>query len=431
MSTKPENTTTDEKALAVYPHAVPEWAARESWSSSVGHWIMPWDMTVLTARYKLVKQLGSGAYGVVALADNCTTGKMVAIKRSRWIHPGRDDSHSTRLLREIAILAELRGLPNLLQLEDVKVSASPTFKEIYVVSQALDADMTKLFDSKQVLLDSHLRWWAYKLALALALIHAKGIVHRDIKPENLFITESCDLALGDFGLARVSAEMQEAKKGGGGGGGGQTKSVAQGQTQHICSRWYRPPEACFGRAAGPSVDIWSMGCVLAEIYMLLNPDAERKPLFPGRFSNHSPVSDAGWLQKNGKSDQLKVIKQVLGCPRPGQPQTKENTWDGADPTFTDEEVLERWRARFPGLSDDLLDVMFRCIQWEPSERTTASALLEHPAFVSVRNPAAEAVLTKARADGPGLALEVESIKGDEGRREMLRKVIEHLKAKSD
>ena len=93
--------------------------------------------------------------------------------------------------------------------------------------------------------------------------------------------------------------------------------------------------------------------------------------------------------------------------------------------------MERWRARFPGLSDDLLDVMFRCIQWEPTERTTAAALLEHPAFASVRNPAAEAALAKARADGPGLALEVESIKGDEGRREMLRKVIEHLKTKSD
>ena len=418
-----------------YPHAIPSWAARESWCSSVGHWNSPWDTTVLTGRYKLIKQLGSGSYGVVALGHNVMSGQEVAIKRSRWFHPRRGGAHSMRLLREIAILTELRGFPNLLQLEDVKISASPTFKDVYVVSQALDADMTKLFETKQVLLESHVRWWGYKLALALAIIHAKGIVHRDLKPENVFITESCDLALGDFGLARVWAG--DGGGGGGGGGssdGGSSQAKAAAQTQHICTRWYRPPEACFGRAGGPSVDIWSLGCILAELFLLMAPDAERKPLFPGRFSTHSPANDDEWLQKHAKTEQLQVIKTVLGCPRPGQPQSKENSWDGAEPAASDIVVSEQWHKRFPGVPDDLLDVMFRCLQWNPSDRTSAEALLEHPAFTSARSPAGEAALLKARtaaAAGSGLAFEVEHAKGDEGRRAMLRKVISHLKAKSD
>jgi len=169
--------------------------------------------------------------------------------------------------------------------------------------------------------------------------------------------------------------------------------------------------------------------VLAELFLLVKPDAERKPLFPGRFSSHSPVNDAEWLRKHDKTDQLLVIKTVLGCPRPGQPQSKENSWDGV--SKCDKVVMDGWRARFPGISDDLLDVMFRCLQWNPSDRTSAEALLEHPAFAKARSPAGLAALAAVRSAGPGLALEVEEAKGDMGRREMLRKVIEHIRAKKD
>jgi hypothetical protein len=75
--------------------------------------------------------------------------------------------------------------------------------------------------------------------------------------------------------------------------------------------------------------------------------------------------------------------------------------------------------------------MFRCLQWNPSDRTSAEALLEHPAFEKARSPAGLAALSRVQAAGSGLALEVEEAKGDDGRRAMLRKVIEHIRAKKD
>jgi serine/threonine protein kinase len=326
----------------------------------------------------------------------------------------------------------LRGHPNLLQLKDIKISAGDKPKEVYVVTEALDADMSALFDKKVVLVEQHLRWWGYKLVLALAQLHAKGIAHRDLKPENILITEGCDLVVGDYGLARAWKRPAAAA-------GGGTAAVTVGeemrratgtessgslQTQHVCSRWYRPPEAFAGRVVGSPVDIWSLGCILAELYLLVKPDAERKPLFPGLFSSHSPVG-AGPGKDVTKYDQINVMRTVLGCPKPGHAQTKENTWGGK--ALSEAEEKARWLARFPDVPEDLIAVMLSCLQWEPSERPSAESLLSHPAFSSVRKVALEAtVLAKAVADGPGTALEVEEAVGEMGRQEILKGLVESM-----
>jgi serine/threonine protein kinase len=165
---------------------------------------------------------------------------------------------------------------------------------------------------------------------------------------------------------------------------------------------------------------------MAELFLLMQKDAERKPLFPGWYSVHSPT-DGGKLGSAAKYDQLNVIQRVLGCPRPGQPQTKDNTWDGKEPVTTDAQELERWQKQFPDVPDDLLDVMHRCLQWDPKERITAEELLAHPAFTTVRNMRIETpALEKARATGLALVTESDAAKDDEGRRAALKKLVEQL-----
>ena len=102
-------------------------------------------------------------------------------------------------------------------------------------------------------------------------MHSAGVIHRDLKPSNILINENCDLKICDFGLARV----QEAQ-----------------MTGYVSTRYYRAPEIMLTwRRYNEKVDIWSAGCIFAEMII-------GKPLFPGK--NHI--------------NQFMVIMQMLGSP---------------------------------------------------------------------------------------------------------------------
>jgi mitogen-activated protein kinase 15 len=107
------------------------------------------------------------------------------------------------------------------------------------------------------------KYLAYQLLQGLAYLHRCGLVHRDIKPSNLLLNlNSLELKICDFGMARLKVE-----------GEGGFEGVL---TEYVASRWYRPPEALLGMTTcAESIDLWSAGCVLAELVLL-------SPLFPGK-----------------------------------------------------------------------------------------------------------------------------------------------------
>lgn len=379
------------------------------------------------ARYELISIVGSGANGQVALATDSESGKKVAIKRVGL-------ENGLVVAREVRLLRELRGHSNLLQLQTVLPPTTPDFKEIYIVTEALDADMTKLFEQPDQLIEHHLAWFSYKLLQAVAVLAAKGIVHRDIKPSNIFLNESCNLALGDFGLARAlndtSPPGQSARKSGGGTG--------RPQTQHVCTRYWRGPEVLLmtsyssvspSRSSGTAgstprasaappeeeptmavkppkygtpLDMWSVGCVVFELFGMLAPRANRKgTLFPGDYSTLSPPRGAHDI----RHDQLGMIIRVLGAPCPGKPVDEKNSWAAvADEVAvynpdaarfirtvsgkerTEEEQLTFWRKRLPGVSDELRGLFLSMVCFRPEERITAAEALRNPCFDRVRSP---------------------------------------------
>ena len=96
---------------------------------------------------------------------------------------------------------------------------------------------------------------------ALRYLHSAEIVHRDIKPSNILINQDCMAKLADFGLAR---HMKDVDK--------YSEPVL---TDYVATRWYRAPEVLLGSIKyNCSIDIWGLGCIIAEIYC-------SKPLFPG------------------------------------------------------------------------------------------------------------------------------------------------------
>ena len=96
----------------------------------------------------------------------------------------------------------------------------------------------------------------FQMIKAIAFMHSHEVLHRDIKPENLLLSHNGVLKLCDFGFAR-----HETRKG--------------IYTDYVSTRWYRAPELLVGDASyGKSVDVWSVGCMFAELY-------NGMPLFPG------------------------------------------------------------------------------------------------------------------------------------------------------
>ena len=117
-----------------------------------------------------------------------------------------------------------------------------------------------------------IKLYIYQMFRSLSYIHSHKILHRDIKPQN-YLVQRNRIMLGDFGCSKILEEGKE--------------SVA-----YICSREYRAPELLFGsKHYGLKVDIWSLGCIIAEIFL-------KKPLFKG----------------NSIIEQIIKILQVLGSP---------------------------------------------------------------------------------------------------------------------
>jgi len=87
-------------------------------------------------------------------------------------------------------------------------------------------------------------------------MHSLGIIHRDLKPSNIFLSSCGKIKIGDLGMARTMTYLEEP------------------MTNNVVTRWYRSPELLLGATNyGPAVDIWSWGCIFAEVMV-------RAPLFP-------------------------------------------------------------------------------------------------------------------------------------------------------
>ena len=111
-------------------------------------------------------------------------------------------------------------------------------------------------------------------------LHLSGLVHRDIKPSNVLINTSCEVKVCDFGLVRMLTQSEKDEK-------------EEVFTEYVASRWYRAPEVMINgnNSCSPSIDIWSVGCILAELVL-------NQPLFPGKST----------------IDQLEKIFAVIGMP---------------------------------------------------------------------------------------------------------------------
>ncbi|XP_042854919.1 glycogen synthase kinase-3 beta isoform X1 [Panthera tigris] len=221
--------------------------------------------------YTDTKVIGNGSFGVVYQAKLCDSGELVAIKKVL-----QDKRFKNR---ELQIMRKLDHC-NIVRLRYFFYSSGEKKDEVYLnlvldyVPETVYRVARHYSRAKQTLPVIYVKLYMYQLFRSLAYIHSFGICHRDIKPQNLLLDpDTAVLKLCDFGSA---------------------KQLVRGEpnVSYICSRYYRAPELIFGATDyTSSIDVWSAGCVLAELLL-------GQPIFPG---------DSG-------VDQLVEIIKVLGTP---------------------------------------------------------------------------------------------------------------------
>ncbi|KAI4812855.1 mitogen-activated protein kinase 8 isoform X3 [Gymnodraco acuticeps] len=221
---------------------------REFYSLDVG------DSTfTVLKRYQNLRPIGSGAQGIVCSAYDQNLERNVAIKKLS--RPFQNQTHAKRAYRELVLMKYVNH-KNIIHLLNV-FSPQKTledFADVYLVMELMDANLCQVI---QMELDhERLSYLLYQTLCGIKHLHAAGIIHRDLKPSNIVVKSDCTLKILDFGLARTAA-------------------TGLLMTPYVVTRYYRAPEVILGMGYQANVDIWSVGCILAEM-------VRHKILFPGR-----------------------------------------------------------------------------------------------------------------------------------------------------
>ncbi|KAG6473358.1 hypothetical protein ZIOFF_067273 [Zingiber officinale] len=226
-----------------------------SWLSAVaGEAIQGW-VPLKADSFEKLEKIGQGTYSSVFRARDLDTGKMVALKKVRF---DNFEPESVRFMaREIKILRTLDH-PNIIKLEGL--IASRLSCSLYLVFEYMEHDLAGLASSPDIVLsESQVKCYTYQLLSALEHCHSQGVIHRDIKGANLLVNNDGILKMADFGLANFCCPGHKYPL-----------------TSRVVTLWYRPPELLLGSTNyEATVDLWSVGCVFAEMFV-------GRPILQGR-----------------------------------------------------------------------------------------------------------------------------------------------------
>ncbi|TVY84141.1 Casein kinase II subunit alpha [Lachnellula suecica] len=354
--------------------------------------------------YEVVRKIGRGKYSEVFEGINVVNYQKCVIKVLKPVK-------KKKIKREIKILQNLSGGPNIIALLDVvrdsqvnqsslsynrstappKAGKHKSASDGYVVSDQETNDSYMMQSKTPSLIfeyvnntdfrslypkfvDYDVRFYIYELLKALDFCHSKGIMHRDVKPHNVMIdhenrkaeTNIFQLRLIDWGLAEFYHQGTE-------------------YNVRVASRYFKGPELLVDfQEYDYSLDMWSLGAMFASMIF------RKEPFFHG----------------NSNSDQLVKIAKVLGT---------EDLFDYLDKYEIEldqqyDDILGRfqkksWHSfvnsenqRF--VSNEAIDFLDKLLRYDHQERLTAKEAMAHAYFEPVRRNEAQGRITSGTSQAP-------------------------------
>lgn len=287
-------------------------------------------------KYKIIKKIGQGTFGKVYEAEDGNK-KRVAIKRVEKV--------SNAISREVDILKVIDH-ENCIKLLDVFYTSEEGGVDNKSQNLVFEFHPTTLyrFIHDKPCTPKSAKMMFYQLCLAINHIHEKNICHRDVTPSNILLSAKGDAILTDFGSAKILDAQHISMS-------------------YVCSRYYRAPELLLGCSNySTKVDIWSAGCVLAE--MLIG-----RPIFPG----------------TDNQDQLIKIILVLGAPSLADLWAmKKNCKHNL--RFPKIEPLYFGNLFPSGMPQPeiVADLLYGMLCYNPKSRLSIENVLKHPYFDEIR-----------------------------------------------
>ncbi|PWA49893.1 protein kinase-like domain-containing protein [Artemisia annua] len=285
--------------------------------------------------YDKLAKIGHGTYSNVYKARDRDTGKIVALKKVRF---DTSEPESVKFMaREIIILQKLDH-PNIIKLEGLATSRMQY--SLYLVFDYMQSDLTRIISRPEGRLsEPQVKCYMQQLLSGLEHCHERGILHRDIKGSNLLIDRNGMLKIADFGLANYYHPKQKRPL-----------------TSRVVTLWYRAPELLLGTTDyGVGIDLWSAGCLLAEMFV-------GRPIMPGRT----------------EVEQLHRIFKLCGSPT-------EDYWKTIKPPTTfrpPQNYLPSFHEAFTNFPFSSFGLLTTLLALDPESRGTTSSALQNNFFSS-------------------------------------------------
>ncbi|KAG0284484.1 hypothetical protein BGZ96_011142 [Linnemannia gamsii] len=307
----------------------------------------------LMYRYEVLDMLGKGSFGQVAKCYDHKTGEYVAIKIIR----NKKRFHCQAVV-EVKILDNLNKWDPEAKHNLIRMTDNFYFRNhLCIATELLSINLYEFIKSNsfQGFSLGLIKRFCTQLLQSLDLLGKHSVVHCDLKPENILLKHptKSSIKVIDFGSSCLENEKVYT---------------------YIQSRFYRSPEVILGMSYNMAIDMWSLGCILAELYT-------GYPLFPGE----------------NEQEQLSCIMEIQGVPDRyliEKSSRKKVFFDhGGNPKLV---VNSKGKKRRPGsktlgqalkCSDPLfLDFLQRCLIWDPEKRMKPREGLQHEWISDIRTP---------------------------------------------